>query len=369
MATKILGPEFSYDLTEYRKVPANLITFEEKDAVPTGLTEPRGIAVGPDDRLWVAGDKAVRCFGADGKLASEFATAGAPQRVAISKTGDIYVLMSDHVEVYGADGKLTAAWPPAGPKSLLTCIALGEKDVFVADAAEAVVLRYDLTGKLIKKIGAKDETRAIPGIVVPSPYFDVLIGPKDALWIVDPGRRRVECYNFDGDLRWYWGRASPKIEYFCGCCNPTHIALMPDGRFVTSEKGLPRVKIYTKAGEFETVVAPPSAFDEKAEGLDVAVDSQGRVLVLDPTNRKVRAFMRKKPPAPPEARPAATSATSPAQVAPATTTTTVPATTAPAPTAPAPTAPAPTAPSLTAPSTTAPAASAPTELTLPEAKP
>jgi hypothetical protein len=343
MATKILGPEFSYDLTEYRKVPPHLVTFEEKEAVATGLREPRGIAVGPEDRLWVAGDKAVRCFGADGKLVSEFATAGRPQRVAISKIGEVYVLMSDHVEIYGADGKLIAAWPPSGPKSLLTCIALGEKDVFVADAAEGVVLRYDIAGKLIRKIGAKDETRAIPGIVVPSPYFDVLVGPKDALWVVDPGRRRVECYNFDGDLRWYWGRASPKIEYFCGCCNPTHIALMPDGMFVTSEKGLPRVKTYTKAGEFETVVAPPSSFDEKAEGLDVAVDSQSRVLVLDPTTRKIRVFVRKKPAAPPEAKPPATASTPPAQAPPA-----------------------PTAPTLTAPTPTVPA---PTELKLPEAKP
>ena len=91
---KTLGPEFTYDLTELRKVDPNLVRFEEKEAVATGLKESRGIAVGPDDRLWVAGDKVLRAFDSSGKAAAELTVAGAPQRLAISKAGEIYVAES-----------------------------------------------------------------------------------------------------------------------------------------------------------------------------------------------------------------------------------------------------------------------------------
>jgi len=297
-----LGPEFTYDLTAYLKVDPALIQYEEKTAIATGLEAPRGIAVGPEDRLWVCGDRAVRCFDKDGKLLSEFKTSGEPQCLAPSaslgagsaKAGAIYVGMKDHVEVFDAQGKPGGAWESLGPKAFVTSIAAGEKDVFVADAGGRVVLHYDLAGKLINRIGEKDESKNIPGLIVPSPYCHVALGSKDSIWVANPGRRRMECYTFAGVIRWWWGKASPKIEGFCGCCNPTHFAILPDGRFVTSEKGLPRVKVFSASGEFESVVAAPVSFAEGTAGLDVAADSTGRVLVLDPVAKTVRVFMRKE---------------------------------------------------------------------------
>mgnify|MGYP001826318076 CR=1 FL=1 len=64
----------------------------------------------------------------------------------------------------------------------------------------------------------------------------------------------------------------------------------------TAEKGLAatRVKVYDAKGGLESVVAPPGLFDERPNGpvivLDVAIDSAGRVLVLDPSRRQVRVF-------------------------------------------------------------------------------
>jgi hypothetical protein len=302
MPDRKLGPEFTYDLSEFLKVDPALIHYDEKAAVATGLRQPRGIAVDARDRLWVAGDQTVRCLAADGRAESEFKTAGEPQRIAVGPAGTIYLAMADHVEVYDSQGKRQAAWPSVGPRSLLTCVAASDADVFVADAGGPVVLRYDAAGRLAGRIGEEDAGRGIPGIIVPSPYFDVAIGTGGLVWVADPGRRRVECYTFGGDLRSSWGRASPKIEGFCGCCNPTHIAILPGGGFVTSEKGLPRVKTYTAAGEFQGVVAPPSAFDAGAVGLDVAADSKGRILVLDPLARSVRVFVKKVAAGPAEAK-------------------------------------------------------------------
>ena len=83
------------------------------------------------------------------------------------------------------------------------------------------------------------------------------------------------------------------IEGFCGCCNPTNIALLADGKIVTSEKGLPRVKVYRPDGTLESVIAGPEAFASRVVGLDLAVDAAERVMVLDPAAKTVRSFERR----------------------------------------------------------------------------
>ena len=84
------------------------------------------------------------------------------------------------------------------------------------------------------------------------------------------------------------------IEGFCGCCNPTHFIILEDDSFVTSEKGLPRVKMYNRIGELVSVVAPTDQFVESTVGLDLAVDSSQRIYVLDPMQRLVRIFEKKE---------------------------------------------------------------------------
>ena len=56
------------------------------------------------------------------------------------------------------------------------------------------------------------------------------------------------------------------------------------------------VTVYDRAGKFLCVVAGPEAFDQDVPYLDLAVDGKGRVLVLDPAQKKVRIFVRKGQP-------------------------------------------------------------------------
>ena len=131
---------------------------------------------------------------------------------------------------------------------------------------------------------------------MPSPYFDLAMAPDGLLRVADTGRRKIEAYPPDGDLELSWGESSAGIEGFAGCCNPVNFAIRPAGGFVTAEKGITRVKVYDEAGAFEGVVAAPDRFTgaSDAAALDVAVDSRGRVLVLDPDRGTVRVFLRKK---------------------------------------------------------------------------
>ena len=83
------------------------------------------------------------------------------------------------------------------------------------------------------------------------------------------------------------------IDGFSGCCNPVHIALLPDGSFVTSEKGILRIKIHNPVGELADVVALPDQFDSDTEAVEVAVNSQGQIVVLDPQRKQIRIFQKK----------------------------------------------------------------------------
>jgi len=289
-----LGKDFSYDLTELRKVEPHLIGYDEAGTISVPLKEVRGLAVDAKDRVFVAGDDVVAVFDREGKREAEIKAGSASRCLAVAADGTLYVGMKDHVEAYSLKGDRKVVWESLGEKALITSIVVGEGGVFVADAGNRVVVRYDLAGKQLGLIGRKDEARDIPGFVVPSPHLDLAVGRDGLLWVVNPGRHKLQAFTADGDLEASWGKASAGIEGFSGCCNPTDIAVLPDGRFVTAEKGIPRVKVYSAEGVFECVVAAPDRFGKDAVGLDLAVDSLGRVLVLDPQAKKVRVFVRRK---------------------------------------------------------------------------
>jgi hypothetical protein len=295
---------FAYDVGRLRKTDPKLVHYEQTGRFPSPYPNPHRIAVGPEDRLYVAAGNYVSVLDREGGRVSEIALAGPARCVAVARDGTIYAGLRDHVEVFDRKGQRQAAWESPGKRSWFTGLAVGESDVFAADAGNRVVLRYDKSGKLAGRIGEKNKERGIPGLIVPSPYLDVKLAGDGLLRVNDPGRHRVEGYTPSGDLEFSWGKPSAGIEGFCGCCNPVGLALLPDGRYVTCEKGLPRVKIYSTEGAFECVVAGPESFSENWQkcsledctmgGLDAAVDSQGRIYVLDLVAADVHVMARKK---------------------------------------------------------------------------
>ena len=301
-----LGKGFDYDIEELARIDPNLILYEESGgAIETGFTASHAIAVDSKGSIYVAADRAIRKFSDQGVIIGETELAAEPGCLAVLADGTIYVGLKDHVEIYDAQGQRQGSWDSLGPEAHLTSIVVSDGNVFVADAGNRVVVRYDTSGNLVTNIGKKDSSRNVPGFVIPSPYFDLAVSEDGLLRVVNPGRRRIEAYTFDGDLEFWWGSGSVAIEGFCGCCNPVNIALLPDGRYVTCEKGLVRVKVYNSEGEFVGVVAGPRQLVRDGElrvcdlpeecqagGFDIAVDPAGRVLVLDTIKNIVRIFTK-----------------------------------------------------------------------------
>ena len=294
---------FAYDVSHLQTTDPKLIAYEEKARWKAAHADAKRLAVGTDDTIYVCAGNYLTAHQPTGETKFEIAASEPTRCCTVAPDGTIFLALRDHIEVFNGKAQRQATWESAGKKAWLTGIAVGENDVFATDAGNRVILRYDKSGKLLRCIGEKNKERNIPGFIIPSPFFDVELSRDGLLRVNNPGRHRMELYTPDGDFEGSWGVTSMGIAGFCGCCNPINFTQLPDGKYVTCEKGLPRVKIYSATGEFESVVAGVETFSENARacgpsdctagGLDAAVDSQGRIYILDIVTGDIRVMQRK----------------------------------------------------------------------------
>lgn len=288
---------YAYDIESFKQSGSDRVLYAEVQTMKLPLNRVYTLALGSADEVYVAGDESIVVLDSRGSLQRTLRMPGPVRGLAVDDgSGDLYAGLGDHVEVYAPQGVRKALWESLGDEAILTSIALTREFVFAADAGNQIVWRFDRKGGSPRRIGDKDEAKDVPGFVIPSPFFDVGIDPDGFLWAANTGRHSLENYTLDGGWRSSWGEFSMDIEGFCGCCNPTHFVILPDGSFVTSEKGIPRVKVYDRLGRLSAVVAGPDLFQEGVQGLDLAVDSAERILVLDPGQNTVRIFMLKESP-------------------------------------------------------------------------
>ncbi|MCP4724998.1 MAG: hypothetical protein GY863_08185 [bacterium] len=285
---------FEYNIENFKENDPELLHYSEIRRIPLDMQKVHGIAVGAGDELFVTGDSSVLIIDKDGKLKSRITLTETAYCIALEENGDLFLGIDDHIEIYDREGNIRSHWEPPDEDAIITSIAVSKEYVFVADAGNQIIWRYDRDGNILSKIGERDEEKDIPGFIIPSPFFDLSIDSDGFLWAANTGRHSLENYTFDGNFRTSWGEYSMGIEGFCGCCNPTHFIITEEGKFITSEKGIARIKVYNRSGELESVVAGPDQFIEGTEGLDLGIDSEGRIIVLDPSQKAVRIFGKNK---------------------------------------------------------------------------
>jgi outer membrane protein assembly factor BamB len=279
---------FAYDVNDFKNVPEEIIHFKETKNFKLGFEVSSSLAI-ENDKLYVSGDNKLQIIDISGKLITELNLPGKPQTVEVAKD-IIYTSVNNQILVYSETGNLLKEWEPLDGNSLITAIAAFENNVFVADAGKRKVIRYNLQGEKLAEFDGKADEGVIHGFIIPSPFFDLDINTDGDLWVVNPGLHALENYTEDGNLREHWNNTTMQTEGFSGCCNPAYFTFLPDGRFVTSEKGLVRIKTYKPSGEFEGVVAAPAKFKDDGEAPDVAADSQGNIYALDFDKKMIRVF-------------------------------------------------------------------------------
>ncbi|WP_372948777.1 hypothetical protein [Mariniphaga sp.] len=283
---------FAYDVNEFKTVDPDLIHYKESKNFRIGFEEPAAITI-QNEKIYVTGDNRLKIIGLSGNLLSEFPLSGNPQTVEV--LGEkIFVAIENRVLVYNEDGNILNEWQSLDENSLITAIAAAGTNVFVADAGMRRVIRFSEEGEILGEFDGKAEEGVLHGFIIPSPCFDLDINDVEELWVVNPGLHALENYTFGGNLRAHWKNTSMRPEGFSGCCNPSHFTFLDDGRFVTSEKGLVRIKTYKRSGEFEGVVAAPNKFVDQGRAPDVAADSQNNIYALDFDKKMIRVFEPKE---------------------------------------------------------------------------
>ena len=206
---------------------------------------------------------------------------------AIAAYGDIiYASTIETILLFTTEGEQIDEWGPFDDNSIITSIAANRDYVAFADAGDKVVFVLNKAGALVSLVGQ-------PGnqYVVPSPYFDVSFSDDESLVTVNPGKMNIEFRTINGEITSYFGEPGTALEYFCGCCNPSHFAFLPGGNLVTAEKGINRIKIVEKDGHLVELVAQPEQFTAFVP-VDLAVGREN-IYAANPANSTLYVFKRK----------------------------------------------------------------------------
>jgi hypothetical protein len=274
----------------------------------------RGITVDLRDRLYAAGDAEIRVFEGDAR-ARRWGTAGPVHTVAIATDGRVFAGESRQIEIFNPSGRLLDTWRDADRLGRVSAIGFSNGDVLAGDSHGRAIRRFDAAGRFLNDIGLNNRTQ---GFVVPNGVVDFGVDRSGIVHAANPGKHRVERYRPDGELLGHIGRfGGLDPAGFSGCCNPTNVCVVDGGpdrlrqgygesaealrakaeglhdesalRVYTTEKGGPRVKVHDARGALLAVVAD-TGFDPNCKNMDVAVDSRGRVHVVDTVRLEIRTF-------------------------------------------------------------------------------
>ena len=283
---------YALDVNALREVDEELISHRETRNFSLGSLTATGICL-YDNMLYLVGDSSLLFLSPEGIPEDIVRILPHPTCIAAGEEA-FYIGYDTFMVKYDRSGELVARWPGLGERAVITSVAVKGDRIFAADAGNRRVVIFNAEGEVLGDFKGEAVTEAGHGFIVPSPCFDVVVDSYGELWVVNPGRKAVENYTGDGDMRGFWQQNSTDVEGFAGCCNPAELAAMADGSFVTSEKGMVRIKIHKPSGELRSVVAPPALFREEGKAPEVCADARGTVYALDFDRNVVRIFEPKE---------------------------------------------------------------------------
>lgn len=324
--------------TDYRTIPVQWIGYQEKAVFYCSVTEPTAFAASPDGNWFIGSRKpaAVHCFYPDGKLVRTISLDDEPMCLAVGRketsfADQLLVGSLSGLKIFDSNGKQLVDWQYPEDQRAVWSIVSTDRAVFAVDSKTGNLFSFDADGKIQNRFGSltapvsqkasqeadqKQDEESFPGFVVYRSPISMSFSPKTGLlYVTNPGRHHVEAFTQDGhwESSLSWGGASAGIVGFSGCCNPVDLDVLDDGRIVTAEKSVSRVKILRPDGKLDTVVAGPDVLEFKPNGIPelesvpnrsvsqnsdqpvmIAALKDDSILVFDPVLKIVRCFESKK---------------------------------------------------------------------------
>jgi hypothetical protein len=280
---------YALEVDQYKEVDAALISHKETRNFSLGVMISTDMSL-HDNKLYISGNSSLVVLPLDGTQADMLEILPGATCLEVDKQ-HIFIGFGSYVAKYSHEGELLQEWPDLGERTVITNLAIKGDKIYVADAGNRRIVIFDRDGEQTGEFEGKADSEAGHGFIVPSANFDLAVNSFGELWVVNPGKHALEDYSDDGRMRGFWESRSFEIDGFLGCCNPARITTMENGSFVTSEKGLVRIKIYDQSGKLLSVVAPPELFPgEDLKAPEVCADANGVVYALDFEKDMVRVF-------------------------------------------------------------------------------
>jgi sugar lactone lactonase YvrE len=247
------------------------------------------VAVDASDRVVALGDGHVRVFSPGGEPLGQWRAGEGAECLAVGPDGRIYVGGAGRIEVFEGQGRQAGGFSFGDPGSppAVSAIAAHGGDILVADASARVIRRFDAAGRQRNLIGDQGKTKTF---MLPNGKLDLAVDAAGVVHATDTGRHQVTAWTLDGAPVGKFGKFGMQDPAdFVGCCNPTNVAATPDGKIVTSEKMVARVKVFEPGGRLLAVIGTEH-FDPMCTQIPLAADSRGRILAADPVRRQIQVF-------------------------------------------------------------------------------
>jgi len=247
------------------------------------------VAVDGADGVIALGDGHVRAFTAGGEPVRQWLAGDGAECLTVGPDGRVYVAGAGRVEIFESAGRRAGgfAFGAAATPPSVSAIAVHGGDILVADASARIIRRFDATGRQRNLIGDQGKTKTF---MLPNGRLDVDVDVAGVVRATDSGRHQVTSWALDGTPIGRFGKFGMQDPAdFVGCCNPINVATTPDGKVVTSEKMVARVKVFEPDGRLLAVIGTEH-FDPMCTQIHLAVDSKGRILAADPVRRRIQVF-------------------------------------------------------------------------------
>jgi hypothetical protein len=241
------------------------------------------VAVSSDGMILLGGDSFIKSLDTD--LISRWSFKTDMKITSIAISGDtIFASTPETILLISTKGELITEWGPYESNSIITSVSAGKKLVVFSDAGNKRVFVLKKNGELNSMMGQSEEK-----FVIPSSYFDVALSDAQ-LFIANTGYHRIETWTTNGKKMSSFGQPGTASGAFCGCCNPAHFAVIPQG-FITAEKGINRIKILGPEGNFIEFVSSKNNFVPSVP-LDVASVDGIKIYAVNPVDSSLYIFIR-----------------------------------------------------------------------------
>lgn len=278
-------------LDAYEKIPEHLPRWvqKEKHSLP-GL--PQALASDSKGQIFAASGKAVYLLAPNGMTLGRKIFPAEVNALA-TKGQALAVAMAGHLSLFTSGFEGERNLPSPGEGTQFISVSLDQGKVLGLDFGHRVVWAYDLSGRLLARFDLKEGGKD-PGLVLPSPQASLVTLPGGRWALGNTGRLRVEVHQADGSLSHTWGGPGMALHQFPGCCNPVGLLVLPNGHFVTWQKGLRRVLEHDEHGAVISVLKEPKEIPPNVTHIAMAATAAGEVLLSDGA---LASFTRYAPPA------------------------------------------------------------------------